>query len=166
MYQDEQPEDTLALRSRSRSAPNLSEWPILVRIVKPAEPSSSDDEQQTLAQFEKVRLRRRRALHENLFKHSQLRVRSESDLSKIDKAATFNNIFNVERTELLARVVDAFETTYSRSTSSSSLDLSEDDENEEPPRKKVIDELIYVVGRCVAYLVFCRGKNDTMDLDF
>ncbi|XP_065202063.1 open rectifier potassium channel protein 1 isoform X2 [Planococcus citri] len=137
VYQDEQPQNTLEQRIRCRSAPNLSEWPVLVKTVKPVEPSSSDDEQQTLAQFQKVRLRRRRALHENLFKHSQLRVRSESDLSKIDKAATFNNIFNVERTELLARVVDAFETTYSRSTSSSSLNLSDEEEDKETPHRKI-----------------------------
>lgn len=137
MYQDEKPERTLEERSRSQSAPNLTKWPILEKIPRKIEPTSSEDEEETRMQFEKYKLKRRKALSENLFKHSQLRVRSDSDLTKIDKAATFNTVSNIERGELLARVVDAFETTYSRSTSSSSLHYSDDEYEEQPPQKKV-----------------------------
>lgn len=136
MYQDEKPEAVLAQLNRSQSAPNLSKWPVLERIPKEVVQSSSEDEEETRQQFEKLKYKRRRGLSENIFKYSALRVRSESDLIKIDKVATFNTASHVERKELLARVVDAFETTYSMSTSSSSL-LSSDDEEEKLPPKKV-----------------------------
>lgn len=124
------------MHRRSQSAPNFSKWPILEKISKPVTYSSSEDEEETRMQFEKLRMRRRKALSENLYKHSALRVHSDTDLTKIDKNATFNNAGYVECNELMARVMDAYETTYSGVQSVTYSNFT-DNENEQIANRKV-----------------------------
>lgn len=131
--------------TRSQSAPNLTEWPILVRKVKAEMQSSSEDEEETRMQFEKQRMKRRKALSENLFKHNALRVHSDTDLTKIDKDATFSNVANVERNELLARVADAYQTTFSGVPSSESSDYSDSDD-EKPSRSRKVSYMLLKVA--------------------
>lgn len=122
---------------RSQSAPNLTKWPVLEKRAKPEVQSSSEDEEETRMQFEKQRMKRRKALSENLFKHSALRVHSDTDLTKIDKDATFSSASNIERNEFLARVADAYQTTYSGLPSTESSDYSDSDE-EKPSRNRKV----------------------------
>lgn len=139
MYQDEKSNRDALVLKRSQSAPALTEWPVLEKRAKAEARSSSadeeeEDEEETRLQFEKQRMKRRKALSENLFKHSALRVHSDTDLTKIDKDATFSNAADVERSELLARVADAYQTTYSGLPSTESSDVS-DSEDENPSRR-------------------------------
>lgn len=137
VYQDEKVSQIPAERRRSQSAPNLTEWPVLEKIPMRIEYSSSEDEEETRMQFEKQRMTRRKALSENLFKHSALRMHSETDLTKIDRNATFNNAAYVERSELMARMSDAFKTTYNRMQLPRSSDSTTETDDEEPGKRKV-----------------------------
>ncbi|XP_050422219.1 open rectifier potassium channel protein 1 [Adelges cooleyi] len=97
---------------RSRSAPNLTEWPVLRKLTVPVANRTSDeeDEETVRKRFEKHRMKRRRALSQNKMRSLIRRVKatSEIDLAHIDKEATFGA--DIASYELLSRVVDALET--------------------------------------------------------
>ncbi|KAL5240345.1 hypothetical protein ACI65C_007755 [Semiaphis heraclei] len=97
---------------RSRSAPNLTEWPVLCKVPVPVARRTSDDEdEETVRQrFEKHRMKRRRALSQNKMRSLLRRTKatSEIDLAHIDKEATFGA--DIASYEILSRVVDALET--------------------------------------------------------
>ncbi|XP_050542134.1 open rectifier potassium channel protein 1 isoform X2 [Daktulosphaira vitifoliae] len=97
---------------RSRSAPNLTEWPVLRKLSLPTvdKTSEEEDEEVVRKRFEKHRMKRRRALSQNKMRSLIRRVRatSEIDLAHIDKEATFGA--DIASYELLSRVVDALET--------------------------------------------------------
>lgn len=135
VYQNEQEEPYLPTeRKRTQSAPNLSEWPILTKIPT-LSCSSSEDEEETKLMFEKQRMKRRKALSENLFKHQNLRTRSESDLIRIDRNATFNNLAYIERNELMTRVSDAFQKTFSQMKEAQNIDSTSREVENSLPRK-------------------------------
>lgn len=90
-------------------------------------------------------MKRRKALVENLYKHSSLRVRSETDLTKIDREATFNCASLVERNELMERVVDAYHTTYS-GTQSTNTTVSTDFDDGRSRARKVRSTSTYGYG--------------------
>ncbi len=152
MYQNEKPLRESLAPTRSQSMPNLTKWPVLEKITKPEiQSSSDDDDEETYTQFEKQRMKRRKALPENLFKRSDLRVRSETDLTKIDRQATFDNAAYVECQELLARVADAYETTYSdvQLIRNSSDFLEDENELPHPAQRKVSLSLVLISSQCV-----------------
>lgn len=99
---------------RSRSAPNLTEWPVLCKVLAavPAARRTSDDEDEEAVRqrFEKHRMKRRRALSQNKMRSLLRRTKatSEIDLAHIDKEATFGA--DIASYEILSRVVDALET--------------------------------------------------------
>lgn len=97
---------------RSRSAPNLSEWPVLGKAAPaPACRTSDDEDEETVRmRFEKHRMKRRRALSQNRMRSLLRRTKatSEIDLAHIDKEATFGA--DIASYEILSRVVDALET--------------------------------------------------------
>lgn len=97
---------------RSRSAPNLSEWPVMRKTVHraPAAADEEEDEETVRRRFEKHRMKRRRALSQNKMRSLLRRTKatSEIDLAHIDKEATFGA--DIASYEILSRVVDALET--------------------------------------------------------
>lgn len=99
---------------RSRSAPNLTEWPVLCKTpakVPAARRTSDDEDEETVRRrFEKHRMKRRRALSQNKMRSLLRRTKatSEIDLAHIDKDATFGA--DIASYEILSRVVDALET--------------------------------------------------------
>lgn len=101
---------------RSRSAPDLSEWPVLrCRVPVPAAAAAAvddeeEDEESVRLRFEKHRMKRRRALSQNKMRSLLRRTKatSEIDLAHIDKEATFGA--DIASYEILSRVVDALET--------------------------------------------------------
>lgn len=137
VYQDEKDSEVPVKPKRSQSMPNLTKWPVLEKVVTPVTHSSSEDEEETRMQFEKQKMKRRKALSENLFKHSALRMHSETDLTRIDRDATFSNAAHVERKELLARMSDAFVTTYNLIQSPHTSEPTTENEDEESVPKKV-----------------------------
>lgn len=101
--------------NRSRSAPDLSEWPVLRKTERPApaaecRTSDDEDEESVRLRFEKHRMKRRRALSQNRMRSLLRRTKatSEIDLAHIDKEATFGA--DIASYEILSRVVDALET--------------------------------------------------------
>lgn len=114
-------EDELTLRRRSHSCPNLTEWPIMRKLVvaKLSEAPSLDEEEMQ-KEFQNQRMKRRTGVGENIIKPKILKTNSEGDLSNIDRVATFGTSPVIEPSELLARVVDALGTTCGMSSNSSS----------------------------------------------
>lgn len=99
---------------RSRSAPNLTEWPVLCKapaaVPVACRTSDDEDEEAVRQRFEKHRMKRRRALSQNKMRSLLRRTKatSEIDLAHIDKEATFGA--DIASYEILSRVVDALET--------------------------------------------------------
>ncbi|KAE9531644.1 hypothetical protein AGLY_010850 [Aphis glycines] len=99
---------------RSRSAPNLTEWPVLcktpAKVPVTRRTSDDEDEETVRRRFEKHRMKRRRALSQNKMRSLLRRTKatSEIDLAHIDKDATFGA--DIASYEILSRVVDALET--------------------------------------------------------
>lgn len=100
---------------RSRSAPSLTEWPVLRKAAAAALTTcrvsdEDEDEEMVRRRFEKHRMKRRRALSQNKMRSLLRRTKatSEIDLAHIDKEATFGA--DIASYEILSRVVDALET--------------------------------------------------------
>lgn len=110
VYKKEVSSCGLPLR-RSRSSPNLTEWPVLrKKVTVPAVDEEDEDEDAVRRRFEKHRMKRRRALSQNRMRSLLRRTKatSEIDLAHIDKEATFGA--DIASYEILSRVVDALET--------------------------------------------------------
>lgn len=110
MYKKETLSCGVPLR-RSRSSPNLTEWPVLRKTVTaPVAQDEDEDEDAVRRRFEKHRMKRRRALSQNRMRSLLRRTKatSEIDLAHIDKEATFGA--DIASYEILSRVVDALET--------------------------------------------------------
>uniref|UniRef100_A0A8D8U251 Open rectifier potassium channel protein 1 n=3 Tax=Cacopsylla melanoneura TaxID=428564 RepID=A0A8D8U251_9HEMI len=108
-------------RRRSNSCPNLTEWPVLRKVIEVGiSAAPSLDEEEMAKEFQTHRMKRRAGVAENIIKPKILKTNSEGDLSKIDRVATFGTSPVIEPSELLARVVDALGTTCGLSASPSS----------------------------------------------
>ncbi|KAI5699884.1 hypothetical protein M8J75_010511 [Diaphorina citri] len=112
-------------RGRSHSCPNLSEWPVLRKVIETGiSAAPSLDEEAMQKEFQNQRMKRRTGVGENIIKPKILKTNSEGDLSKIDRVATFGTSPVIDPSELLARVVDALGTTCGLSSISPSSSKS------------------------------------------
>ncbi|RZF47715.1 hypothetical protein LSTR_LSTR005979 [Laodelphax striatellus] len=100
----------LGSKRLSRSAPQLSEWPVLRRRDDPESGEDLEAEEDLEAAFRSKRLQRRQAFSENVLKARPQRTASDGDLTLIDRTATFRSATPVEPGLLLARIVDAIGT--------------------------------------------------------
>lgn len=92
-----------------KSCPNLSEWPVLSKVLESSFSSSEEDEEEMEAKFKTIAMTRREGKAENVMSPKVKKTVSEGDLTRIDRKATFGED-SLEPTLLLAKVVDALGT--------------------------------------------------------
>lgn len=124
----------------------MTEWPVLRK--KAVKESSSEDEEEVANSFKKQRLQRRRAYSENVMTPVITRIMSESDLSRIDRNATFGTAAVIEPGVLLARVVDALGTPIG-----SRFELSDDEDDRKVCKIFITRKQITFVKNNINYLV-------------
>ncbi|XP_054263747.1 open rectifier potassium channel protein 1 [Macrosteles quadrilineatus] len=141
VYVEKETEEDREGVRRIKSCPNLNEWPILVKREDLEDSSSEEDltEEEMAANFKRIAMRRRRGHAENVMT-PQVRKRrcSDTDLSRIDRKATFgDDSGTVEPKLLLAKVVDALGTSVGSKFSLESL---------QPPSRKISQKLNGIHG--------------------
>lgn len=144
----ESEEDKEGVR-RVKSCPNLSEWPVLSKVLESDFSSSEEDEVETEANFKKIAMTRREGKAENVMSPKVKKTVSEGDLSRIDRKATFGED-SLEPTLLLAKVVDALGTSIG-----SKFSLY----REESPTRKVKCPLVNLDDYSSKINIFYRNQN-------